>query len=122
MSRSRALAFAPHAAVREQHELLDQLVALEVGAALDLDRLAALVHPRLDLGNVEVQGARGQAAPSQGARQPAQLVERPPEGRRERPVPVERLLDLAVVQAMPAPDHGLLEADAEGFTLRVELG
>ena len=44
-----------HAAIGEQHVLLDQLVALEPLTPLDPERHAVRVHPRLDLGHVQVE-------------------------------------------------------------------
>ena len=98
------------AAVREQHELLDQLVALEMRPALDRNRHAALVHARLDLGNVEFQRAGRAPAAPQGARQVAQRDQCALQLRASRRAAVQRLLHLFVVQAVAAADHGLREA------------
>ena len=113
--------FVTHAPVGEQHELLDQLVALEVRASLELDRHAALVHPRLDLGHVEIEGARGPAARPEPARQRAQALERLEHRSRQRRLALPRRLHLRIGQAMRAAHHRLGELHAVKPTPLVQL-
>ena len=116
-----ARALLPHAAVGEEHELLHQLVALEVRASLDPPGHAALVHPGLDLGHVQLERAGGEPAAAQGAGHAHQALHVPLQLGRERPRPVQRGLHLAVVQAVAAAHHRLGEAPAEDVALAVHL-
>jgi hypothetical protein len=58
------------AAVREQHELLDQLVALEVRPPHEPERVAGVVHLGLDLDGLDLQRAHLHAS-ARAVRAPA---------------------------------------------------
>ena len=107
-----------HAAVGQQHELLDEPVALLALFLDHIQRLAGLVHDDFHLGPLERDGSLLETLPAQDGSQFVQRLDLFGERALFR---LDDLLGLLVVEALVRVDDGAAEPLADDLGLGVEL-